>query len=173
MASADRKEAQQEIGEGDVQTWPYEADDGDHFETSKEAYEDVAPLLRFAARSQARAGGWAKQGAEARLRIYDPYFCSGRARVLLTDLGFPNVSHRRRDFYKDIADGTVPRFDVLLTNPPYSGDHKERLLQFVLDRQRLAADSAGDPAAGVPFMLLLPSWTVGKAFFRSFLRDLG
>eukprot|EP00434_Breviolum_minutum_P016110 symbB.v1.2.014198.t1/scaffold981.1/size258483/9 len=30
-------------------TWPYEADDGDHFETSEEALQDITFLLRRAA----------------------------------------------------------------------------------------------------------------------------
>ena len=37
------------------------------------------------------------------------------------------VLNRNRDFYADIATGQLPQqYDVLLTNPPYSGDHKQR-----------------------------------------------
>ncbi|CAK0814182.1 unnamed protein product [Prorocentrum cordatum] len=172
--------------------WPYETDAGDHFETSVEAYRDIAPLLRVAARSRARARGRPLAGAEERLRVYDPYFCSGRAVELLRGLGYPQVINRRRDFYRDIAEGAVPKYDVLVTNPPYSEephaipyiphaqgkpleaqirsahDHKERLFDFVLGRQRRARDR-GVPE---PFMLLLPSWTMSKAVCRRFLRDL-
>ncbi|CAJ1407549.1 unnamed protein product [Effrenium voratum] len=95
--------------------WPYEVDAGDHFETSAEALADVAPLLAAAAK--------ARDLPQAQLRVYDPYYCSGRAKKLLKGLGFHPV-HRRRDFYADIAKDAVPDFHVLLTNPPYSGDHK-------------------------------------------------
>ncbi|CAE7024693.1 UGT80A2 [Symbiodinium sp. CCMP2456] len=62
----------------DEATWPYEVDDGDHFETSAEAYHDILPLLRCAARLR---------GLSAEdLKIYDPYYCSGRAKRLLQEL---------------------------------------------------------------------------------------
>ncbi|CAJ1328618.1 unnamed protein product, partial [Effrenium voratum] len=47
------------------------------------------------------------------------------------------------------------------------GSDAERLLDFILRRQRLKAKEVAEP-----FLLLLPSWTVGKAFFRSFLAAL-
>lgn len=159
-----------ELHEGG-EAWPYEVDAGDHFETPLAAYEDVVPLLRLAARRRAKARGLPLADCEAQLRIYDPYFCSGRMKELLQGLGYQKVVHRRRDFYQDIADGTVPGFHLLLTNPPYSGDHKERLLKWLLERQR-ASLQAGDNSQE-PFLLLLPSWTVGKAFFRTFLAELG
>ncbi|CAE7428882.1 unnamed protein product [Symbiodinium sp. CCMP2592] len=144
----------------DEATWPYEVDDGDHFETSAEAYHDILPLLRCAAKLR---------GLSAEdLKIYDPYYCSGRAKRLLQELGFHRVAHRRRDFYADIAAGKIPSFHVLVTNPPYSADHKNRLLDFLLERQRAAKAEA----LSEPFLLLLPSWTAGKAFFRKFLRAL-
>ena len=67
--------------------WPYETDPGDHFETSVEAYGDIAPLLRVAARCRARARGRPLAGAEERLRVHDPYFCSVLAAELLRGLG--------------------------------------------------------------------------------------
>ncbi|CAJ1362966.1 unnamed protein product, partial [Effrenium voratum] len=81
--------------------WPYEVDAGDHFETSAEALADVAPLLAAAAK--------ARDLPQAQLRVYDPYYCSGRAKKLLKGLGFHPV-HRRRDFYADIAKDAVPDF---------------------------------------------------------------
>eukprot|EP00913_Durusdinium_trenchii_P002227 g2057.t1 len=88
----------------------------DHFETSADALHDVAPLLRRAAKQ--------RHLAVDDLRVYDPYYCNGRAKELLKALGFRRAINRRRDFYADIAHNTVPQFHVLLTNPPYSGDHK-------------------------------------------------
>jgi len=149
-------------------TLPFDADDGDHFETSRAAYEDVIPLLRCAARQKARRRNEPVQGAEAKLRIYDPYFCSGRMKSLLAELGFPRVTNRKRDFYADVAAGHLPKFDVLLTNPPYSGDHKERLFNFVLERQRRASERN----VPEPFLILLPSWSMGKAFAGKFISRL-
>lgn len=141
-------------------TWPYEADDGDHFETSEEALRDVAFLLRRAAQQ--------RQLTVDTLKVYDPYYCNGRAKRLLKSLGFRRVIHRCRD-YQDIANDDVPAFHVLFTNPPYSSDHKKRLLDFILQRQRLRLEAK---ELTEPFLLLLPSWTVGKAFFRHFLSSL-
>ncbi len=40
---------------------------------------------------------------------------------------------QKRDFYADVRKGRVPEYDILVTNPPYSGDHKERILKFCMD----------------------------------------
>ncbi len=40
------------------------------------------------------------------------------------------VINRNEDFYATAARGDVPVHDVLVTNPPFSGDHKERILRF-------------------------------------------
>lgn len=57
------------------------------------------------------------------------------------------------DFYARIAAHDLPRHDVLVTNPPYSGDNVERLLQHC-------------KGAGVPFALLMPNWVYVKDYFR-------
>lgn len=69
--------------------------------------------------------------------------------------------NENRDFYADVAAKQVPEFDVMVTNPPFSSDHKERLLQFLIDdpRQR-------------PFFLLLPSWVAQRSYWREFLAAL-
>jgi hypothetical protein len=51
-------------------------------------------------------------------------------------------------------------FDVLVTNPPYSGDHKVKLLQFISSRPNMH------------FALLLPVYTVTKSYWQSFIADL-
>ena len=121
--------------------WPF-ADSAfsDHFETPARAYADVVPLLRGL--------GEARRIARQQLRLYDPYYCRGRTTVELVALGFPraHILHEKRDFYADVAAGSVPQYDVLLTNPPYSHDHKERLFHFLLDTQRLRAAGALPPA---------------------------
>ena len=65
-----------------------------------------------------------------RLAIYDPYYCRGGPVRHLRELGFTSVHHRNEDFYQVIASGDTPEYDVLLTNPPWSGDHIERCLRF-------------------------------------------
>ena len=104
--------------------------------------------------------------------MYDPYYCTGRAKKLLKAVGFKKVLHRKRDFYQvnptrplgpgmtrtipaaaarrrspqpqpamppatlsrvlsvsapqDVAHAQVPPHDVMVSNPPYSADHKTR-----------------------------------------------
>ena len=65
--------------------------------------------------------------------------------------------NRNEDFYAAIAQGLVPAYDVLLTNPPYSGDHIERLLSFVL-----GGDDAAPTTTARPALLLLPNYVYMK-----------
>lgn len=86
-----------------------------------QAYQDIEPIL------SGLAGLLHPTGAsKALLTCYDPYYCQGRVVRLLASLGFDEsrVLNRMSDFYKDLEQGTVPEHDVLVTNPPFSGDHK-------------------------------------------------
>lgn len=56
-----------------------------------------------------------------------------------------------------LADTRVPPHDVLLTNPPYSGDHMQRLLTFCRTHNK-------------PWMLLLPSYTHQKPYFEEIFK---
>jgi hypothetical protein len=114
---------------------PFTADPDDHCETSSIAYSHIAPLLEYLA-SQ-------KSSTTKALQIYDPYFCAGGTVQHLQSLGFEKVYNQPEDFYQMIATGKVPPHDVIVTNPPYSGDHLDRLLTFLKDN-------------GKPFFLLLP-----------------
>lgn len=49
-------------------------------------------------------------------------------------------------------------YDVLVTNPPYSGDHKQKLLTYLQNRR-----------VQKPFALLLPAYTVTKSYWREFV----
>jgi hypothetical protein len=148
-----------------LQQWSYDTDYGDHFETPKRAYVDIKPALHelAVARGQALAA----------VRVYDPYYCTGRAKKLLRRLGFEKILHRKRDFYADIAAAEVPAHDVLVSNPPYSADHKDRLLAYILAGQcGRGAGGAGAAAAAAwraPFLLLLPAWSANKLAWRRFL----
>eukprot|EP00873_Tetraselmis_striata_P003891 jgi/Tetstr1/424155/TSEL_014761.t1 len=125
-------------------------DVGDHAETPAEAYAHIAPLLRRLA-TRLRL-------APAELRIYDPYFCEGRVRTLLGDLGFTNVYNKNEDFYAAAAARACPDFDVLVTNPPFSGDNIDRCFRFAV-------------RSGKPWFMLIPQYCAKKAFFLEWLHN--
>ena len=56
---------------------------------------------------------------------------------------------RKEDFYAVTAAGANPEFDVLVTNPPYSGDNIDKLMKFSL-------------SSGKPFFLLMPNYVYEK-----------
>ena len=107
--------------------------------------------------------------------VYDPYYCKGAVVAALASLGVraENVLNRNRDFYADIAAGAVPRHDVLVTNPPYSADHKLKLLDFISSGGGAGAKSARTRRkARRPFCLLMPAWVVATDYWQAFLRTL-
>ncbi|CAM9263308.1 unnamed protein product [Choristocarpus tenellus] len=124
---------------------PFPTEYGDHFETPMQAYQDVAGILSILAKRLGRR--------RKTLRIWDPYYCAGRTPRLLGELGFPLVSHQNEDFYAVVKDGRQPLHDVLVTNPPYSGDHKRRCLEYC----------AG---SGKPWLLLIPNYVATKDYYR-------
>lgn len=88
----------------------------------------------------------------ATLRIYDPYFCEGAMIKELNCLGFMDVYNRREDFYAMQQREEIPEYDVLITNPPYSGDHVEHLLNFCTQSQK-------------PYFLLMPNYVYMKPYY--------
>ncbi|ELR18880.1 uncharacterized protein ACA1_037140 [Acanthamoeba castellanii str. Neff] len=142
---------------------PFEADPRDHAETPFQAYRDIAPLLRaLAQRLYGSVVGDANDDADGgvaaasrQLRIYDPYFCEGSMVAYLARLGFTNVYNRNEDFYGVVAAGRVPDFDVLVTNPPFSGDHMERIVRWA-------------EGCGRPWLLLMPDFVANKPYYHAF-----
>lgn len=128
---------------------PFVCDPGDHAETPAVAFEHIAPLLRRLAH---RLGPL----APGVLKIYDPYFCKGTCKLRLGELGFSSVYNRNEDCYAAWAQGRAPPFDVLVSNPPYTGDHLERVFAFAW-------------ACGKPFMLLVPAYVARKSWMLSHL----
>lgn len=128
--------------------YAFEVDETDHCETPLEAYRDLLVVLDKIAASVGKTRGT--------LLIYDPYFCNGGVERKLKSLGFSNVINRNRDFYQDIANKSTPSYDVLITNPPYSGIHMEKLLSFCIQR---------DGPARKPFILLLPHYVYTKEYY--------
>ena len=122
----------------------------DHCESPAEAYRDVAPFLECIAASLGKT--------KAELLIYDPYYCAGAMTKHLNALGFINVHNKCEDFYNVIYTKTVPEHDVVVTNPPYSGSHVEKLLRFVRGN-------------GKPFLLLMPNYFVAKPYYETLLAE--
>lgn len=127
--------------------WNFEVDYCDHFETPLIAYEHILPFLRIV------AANLNKELTE--LVIFDPYYCQGRTITLLQSLGFVHIINENKDFYASIMNQTVPDYDVLITNPPYSGDHKSRLFDFLGKTQTK------------PYFCLLPSYIATKSYWRN------
>ncbi|CAN0209324.1 unnamed protein product, partial [Laminaria digitata] len=123
----------------------------DHCETSELAYAHIAPLL------SALAVELGKTPEE--LVIYDPYFCQGSTVRRLASLGFPRVYNRNEDFYEAVKSGTVPDYDVLVTNPPFSGEHVPKILSFCA-RQ-----------GAKPWLLLMPNYVYLKDYYEPSLRS--
>jgi hypothetical protein len=123
---------------------PFTADADDHCETSAEAYGDITPLLRELASVLGRTA--------ATLRIYDPFYCNGAVIRHLGRHGFTTVYNRCEDFYAVQAAGGVPEHDVVITNPPYSGEHPVKLLRWCR-------------ANGKPFLLLMPNYFIAKPYY--------
>jgi hypothetical protein len=146
--------------------YDYEVDYNDHFETPLEAYEDILPLLDLILSS----GEGIKQSnrednktiRERRKEhiIYDPYYCDGRTKRILRSLGFDKVVHEKRDFYEDIREQKVPNHHTLVTNPPYSDDHKEKCLQFCVRQFR---------EQQIAFFLLIPNYVAARNYYRKIL----
>ena len=74
------------------------------------------------------------------------------------------------DFYADIAAASVPAHDVLLTNPPYSADHKQKLLRYL--RTPSPPPPSAQAARRAPFLLLMPAWVAASDYWAKFVRDL-
>jgi hypothetical protein len=117
---------------------PWNCDDGDHCETPSLAYAHIAPILALISSSI---------GINANIKLYDPYYCAGSTATHLNALGYPDVYNRPVDFYaaQSSIPPSIPPFDVLVSNPPFSEDHPRRSMTFAL-------------SSGRPFLILLPNF---------------
>ena len=91
-------------------SFPFPTDPDDHCESPLHAYEHIVPILNLLC-------------SKPKNLIYDPYFCDGGVTRNLKQLGFPDVYNRKEDCYAIWKQNQLPSFDVLVTNPPYSGEH--------------------------------------------------
>jgi len=129
--------------------YSFQVDDTDHCETPLQAYRDILDILdRIASNLNKK---------RSTLRIYDPYYCDGGVKKKLESFGFTSMINRNRDFYDDIDKKVIPEYDVLLTNPPYSGVHIEKLLAFCSEASRRTQK---------PFLTLLPHFVYTKDYYE-------
>jgi hypothetical protein len=138
-----RKRKRPKKDESSSGVFGFQAVEDDHCETPLLAFQDLSGLLD----AFRQVTGTRK----ADLRIYDPYYCNGGVAKKLSTLGYENVYNKNEDFYMKIEQGKVPEFDVLVTNPPYSGDHMEKLFTFA-------------QSCGKPWFLLLPHFVYTKPY---------
>ena len=143
-------------------SYPYPTDYNDHFETPQRAYNDIYPLLQYCLTRNKNSS------TNNEAAIYDPYFCTGSAATLMEktfacnkqSLPLPTpvrIHHKKADFYVDIKQNRFPQYDILVTNPPYSGNHKERCLEFAVNQLK---------SNGRPFFLLMPNYVSTKDYFK-------
>jgi hypothetical protein len=142
-----RIECEKDTNQSSGPSFPYPTNPDDHCETPIESYRDILPILDELSKS--------KGGKRAKLRIYDPYYCNGSMVNHLEALGFTDVYNRKEDCYGVWESKGEPTFDVLLTNPPYSEDHIEKLMKY------LTSPSFGSK----PFLLLMPQWVHKKDYY--------
>lgn len=123
----------------------FAVEDTDHCETPATAYSDLLTLLDACCLLLGKT--------RSALRIYDPFYCNGAVIRHLGNIGFVDLYNRCEDFYAVQAAGKTPMYDVLITNPPYSGDHIEKLLSFCA-------------LSGKPWFCLLPHWVYTKRYYN-------
>ena len=127
-------------------------DPADDCETPTVAYAHLAPLLTKLAQRLKKP--------VADLRVWDPYHCAGGVKSRLGALGFTHVvNDPELDFY-DVVDGAAPPppHDVLVTNPPFSGNHARALFQYLRSKDNKKGDAT-------PFAVLAPEYIHRKAWY--------
>ena len=127
-------------------------DPADDCETPAVAYAHLAPLLTKLAQRLKKP--------VADLRVWDPYHCAGGVKSRLGALGFTHVvNDPELDFY-DVVDGAAPPppHDVLVTNPPFSGNHARALFQYLRSKDNKKGDAT-------PFAVLAPEYIHRKAWY--------
>jgi hypothetical protein len=126
--------------------YPYRTDAADHCETPLDAYEDIAPLLEMLAELLGKS--------KEELLIWDPYYCDGSTVDKFAQLGFHNVYNKKEDCYAVFKDpARIPDYDILVTNPAWSGDHIEKIYRFCIQSKK-------------PWLLLVPNYVYMKPYFQ-------
>jgi len=134
-----------DAGSAGAMVHPFDTDPADHCETPQEAYEHLAPFLKQLAKHLKKP--------QKDLVLYDPYYCEGSMRRHLQNLGYDRIYNKNEDFYAVIEEGRVPDYDILVTSPPYSRNHMQKLAAFCASSQK-------------PWALLLPSFVHRKQYWQ-------
>ena len=77
-----------------------------------------------------------------------------RERKYLTELGFDTI-HEEIDFFND---DTLPNYDIIVSNPPFSQSKKIMNRLAILDK---------------PFILIMPSSKINTQYFRENFKNKG
>ena len=85
--------------------------------------------------------------------IWEAFMGDGKSGKYLEELGF-NVIHNDNDFFDD---DTLPEYDILVSNPPFSKSKD------ILNRLKILDK---------PFILILPSSKINTQYFRLFKNDI-
>ena len=79
--------------------------------------------------------------------IWESFYGDGESGKYLTELGF-NTIHEEIDFFDD---ETLPNYDIIISNPPFSQSKKIMNRLAILDK---------------PFILIMPSSKINTQYFR-------
>eukprot|EP00916_Digyalum_oweni_P002842 GHVL01005258.1.p1 GENE.GHVL01005258.1~~GHVL01005258.1.p1 ORF type:complete len:354 (+),score=100.02 GHVL01005258.1:19-1080(+) len=124
--------------------FPFETNRDDHCETPAEALQDIKFFIDIYCE-------YINKTAET-VSIYDPFYCTGRIIENLNNLGYMNIYNKNEDFYNV----SIPEYDILITNPPYSGQNIKKILKFL-------------KKCGKPFFVLMPRYVYEKPFYQPIL----
>ena len=80
--------------------------------------------------------------------IWEAFYGDGKSGTHLTELGL-NVIHKPIDFFND---ETLPEYDILISNPPFSQSKN------ILDRLH---------TLDKPFIIIMPSQKINTSYFRA------
>ena len=119
-----------------------EMEDSDEWQTCKESWIELTPLIsRF--KSQ---------------RVWMPFWYDGECAKHLRACGFKHVYHKKRDFFALAKDpGFLSQVDVIIDNPPYTGEEiKTKVLKALRDTEK-------------PFAMLLPLTVLHSKLLRDVL----
>lgn len=120
---------------------------GDNMETSFAAVRDISSVLQTLATSHFRR-------PTGDIKLWDPFYCQGSVKAFFAENGFARCHNEPVDFYDLIKEGNLPVHDVLVTNPPYTGQHIERALSFCARN------------GSVPWAMLLPTNVLERLWWQ-------
>ena len=127
---------------------PFKHDFNDSFETPFLAYTHLLPIINHLKTLPTLQPD--------NLTVYDPYYCQGSASHRISQCYSCICINENRDFYADLNGISWPDHDYVVTNPPYSEDHKARCLEAV--REKLGTRYG--------YAVLMPEYVKEKSYYR-------